>query len=174
MGRPRSCPRDTRTGDSENPVHCAPSSGMVTRSKSCGSSTVRVVGPKAFEPWSESRLRNDLWCAFSATGAGVTPSRHRPRLTRCAALQCAGNNPRIHCLRPLNSCLPSAGCRTGAPTGQLETGRPNRWHDRFTLNIGLDRNDTIMSATCKKETFPCRVPQKAFPEPPWSDRVATI
>ena len=134
----------------------------------------RVVGPKAFEPWSESLRRNDLWCAFSATGAGVTPSRHRPRLTRCAALQCAGNNPRIHCLRPLNSCLPSAGCRTGAPTGQLATGRPNRWHDRFTLNIGLDRNDTIMSATCKKETFPCRVPQKAFPEPPWSDRVATI
>ena len=39
MGRPRSCPRDTRTGDSENPVHCAPSSGMVTRSKSCGAST---------------------------------------------------------------------------------------------------------------------------------------
>jgi len=42
----------------------------------------------------------------------LSPSRHRPCLTRCAALRCVGNNPRIHCLQPLNSCLPSAGCRT--------------------------------------------------------------
>jgi len=55
------------------PRSLSPIVWMVTRSKSRGSSTVRAVGPKAFEPWSESRLRNDLWYAFSATGAGVIP-----------------------------------------------------------------------------------------------------
>jgi len=29
---------------------------------------------------------------------------------------------------------------------QLETGRPNGWHDTFTLNSGLDRSDIVMAA----------------------------
>src|ERR1700739_719288 len=39
------------------------------------------------------------------------------RLKLCAAVRSAGNNARIHCLQPLNSCLPSTGCRLpSAPT----------------------------------------------------------
>jgi hypothetical protein len=40
---------------------------------SSGDTVGASSGPKAFEASSESRLRNDLWCAFSATGAGVIP-----------------------------------------------------------------------------------------------------
>jgi hypothetical protein len=37
--------------------------------------------------------------------------------------------------------------------GQLETNRPNSRDGRFTLNSGLDRNDTVTAATCHNQTF---------------------
>ena|SRR6516164_614215 len=69
------------------------------------------------------------------------------------------------CWKQSANTLPSAfeqlfaerGLPHGAPSGQLETSRPNSWHDRFTLNSGLDRNDTIMSATCQNRS---RAPQQ--------------
>ena len=112
MGRPRSCHRDTRTGDSENPVHCAPSSGMVTRSKSCGASTGASLARKLLSRGASLVCETICGTPSRQQALVLSPSRHRPCLTRCAALRCVGNNPRIHCLQPLNSCLPSAGCRT--------------------------------------------------------------
>ena len=96
---------------------------MAARSRCCGSSTARAAGPRAVEASSDSRLRNDLWCAdyegeSSRQQALVLSANcHRPRLTLSVAVRSAGNNPRIHCPQPLNSCLPSAGCRLpSAPT----------------------------------------------------------
>jgi len=37
--------------------------------------------------------------------------------------------------------------------GQSETSRPNSRHGRFTLNSGLNRNDTVTAATCHKQTL---------------------
>jgi hypothetical protein len=47
----------------------------------------------------------------------LSPNLTVTRLKLCAAVRSAGNNARIHCLQPLNSCLPSTGCRLpSAPT----------------------------------------------------------
>jgi hypothetical protein len=38
-------------------------------------------------------------------------------------------------------------------SGQSETSRPNSRRDRFTLNSGLDRSDTVTAATCHDRTY---------------------
>jgi hypothetical protein len=109
---------------------------MAARSRSCGSSSARAAGPRAFEASSESCLRNDLWCAdykgksFSATGAGVIP-------------QLSPTTPHALCCWPERweqsaNTLPSAFdsvCRARAadchPLRQRRAYGSTGWHDRF-------------------------------------------
>jgi hypothetical protein len=59
----------------------------------------------------------------------------------------------------------SCNARPDHTLGQLETIQPNSRGGRFTPNSGLDRNDTIMSATCHKPSLPTAEGSLLKPKP---------